>query len=245
MSTINPNNPNLDPNRREVRRGTQTGILSWIVIVAIIVVIIWFIVGTRGHRTMAGPSTNNRNAAQQQNGSNGPAITDVSQLTSSDPKQLVGKSVDLAGVTVSDAASSGALLIDANGKQVLVVNEPAANSAGANPNGAGEPKTETNGGAWHKDHPTTQEQVQGNGAGQLADRGKGNTEGGQNNAAPLAQEHTQAFKKGDTVTVQGTIEKMPSEHDAMTQFNLSTDEAVRAANAKVYIAASSIQPAAK
>lgn len=66
-----------------------------------------------------------------------------------------------------------------------------------------------------------------------------------NDNHPGAAMRTGAFQRGDVVTIQGTMRKMPSEHDAMVEFNLSTDTAARASHSKVFIEATQVETAAK
>lgn len=233
----NPNDPNSrrDPNLPGSRPERGPGGWAWVVIIIVIVVIFWVAMGGHGRRnqTLANPSPSAQNASNP--------VNDPAQLTSSDAKNLVGQPVDLARAKVDHSANGGAFMIDSNGTPVLVVE---ANAANAEPSGMAHRPAETNGGAWKKDHVAGGGQVRDNGAGQLAEQGKGTPESA-GNTPPLAQEHTRAFNPGDLVSVQGTVRQMPSEHDAMTRFNLSTDEAARASKSKVYIEASSVQPAAK
>jgi len=231
------NTPSItDTNRPRPDRGPTPW--AWIAIIIVIGAIFWIAIGGHGRRSraLANPASNSASAQGAAN-----AVHDPAQLTASDAKDLVGQPVDIAHAQVAHSANGGAFLIDSNGTPVLVVESNAANTEGP---GTAERPTEINGGAWKKDHVAAGSQVHDNGAGQLADKGKGTPEGS-GNAAPLAQENTKAFNPGDVVSVQGTVRQMPSEHDAMTRFNLSTDEAARASKSKVYVEASSVQPAAK
>ncbi len=238
-----PNDPSTprDPHRPLSRPRPDRGAAgwAWVVIIIVIVVIFWMAMGGHGRRsrTLANPAGHNPDSAQQASN----PVTDPGQLTAPNAKDLVGQPVDLARAQVSHSANGGAFLIDAGGKPLLVVEATAANSEDA---GMAHRPAETNGGAWKKDHPAGGGQVHDNGAGQIAQQGKGTPEGA-GNAPPLSQENTHAFNQGDIVSVQGTVRQMPSEHDAMTRFNLSTDEAARVSKSKVYIEASSVQPAAK
>ncbi len=234
-----PNTPNLsrDPSTPVVRRNRGGGGWAWVIVVIIIVVIIWLIAGSRGNRgrTMANAPANGTNASQTQNNGNAAQVTDASQLTSGDANKLVGETVQLASAKVTDTATSGAFLIDANGKSVLVV--PSGATGANNPNELGGKNSSTSG---------ANNNVQGENtpaAGTQTNR-KGKTEPGANSAASNMPSAANV-NKGDTVSIQGTLEKMPSEHEAITQFNLSSDEAARASKAKVYIAASDVQPASK
>ncbi len=236
-----PNDPNTprDPNRPLSGPRPDRGAAgwAWVVIIIVIVVIFWMAMGGHGRRnqTLANPAGHN----SAQNAAN--PVTDAGQLTAPNAKDLVGQPVDLARAQVSHSANGGAFLIDSNGKPVLVIEATAANSQDT---GMAHRPAETTGGAWKKDHVAGGGQVRDNGAGQVAQQGKGTPEGA-GNTPPLAQENTRTFNQGDIVSIQGTVRQMPSEHDAMTRFNLSTDEAARASKSKVYIEASSIQPTAK
>jgi len=206
----------------------------WIAIIIVIIVVFWFAVGGRSrHQALANPAQN------QQNPSN--PVTDVTQLSSVDAPSLVGRPAQFARAPVDQNINGGAFFIDSNGTPVLVVKAAADN---APPPGTAMAPTETTGGVWKKDHVAAGEQVHESGAGQFADRGKGTPESG-GNAAPLTNEHAGAYNRGDLVSIQGTIRQMPSEHDAMIRFNLSTSDAARAARSKLYIEAGSVQPAAK
>ncbi len=251
---IDPNlNQTRDPNRPPVRRDRGAGGWAWVVIVIIVVIVIWLVVGGRGshNRAMANPASQNAAGTQNTSSENNEAgqnaagqIIDPAQLSGKEAENLVGHPIQIASAKVLDGASGGAFLIDTNGSPVLVVQSPEGNPAAAGTS-EGSAKTETSGGVWKKDHATTREQVRDNGAGQIANKGKGAPDSGSQTAPPLAQESTRPFNKGDVVSIQGTVQKMPSERAAMTQFNLSSDEAARLSKAKVYIAASSVQPAAK
>lgn len=236
-----PNDPNpRDPERPLSGPRPDRGAAgwAWVVIIVVIVIIFWIAMGGHGRRsqTMANPAGNPPSAQEAAN-----PVTDPGQLTAPNANDLIGKPVNFERAQVSHGANGGAFLIDSNGKPVLVVEANAPNAEGS---GTAQRPVETTGGAWKKDHVAGGGQVRDNGAGQLAEKGKGTPEDA-GNAPPLAQENTKAFNPGDVLSIQGTVRQMPSEHDAMTRFNLSTDEAARASKSKVYIEASSVQPAAK
>lgn len=237
---IDPKKPVIsgDPNRPQPSRDRGPAAWLWIGIIIVVIIVFWFAVGgsSRHRNALANPAPQ-----QGQQNSSANAITDAAQLTSGNPKDLVGRPVQLAAAKVDESANGGAFLIDSDGTPVLVVLATAAHAS--NPGTAMRP-AETGGGAWKKDHPAAGEQVRTNGAGQLADQGKGTPSSG-GNAAPLTQEDSRAYNRGDLVSIQGTIRHMPSEHDAMVDFNLSTDAAARASHSKVFIEASKVETAAK
>jgi hypothetical protein len=64
------------------------------------------------------------------------------------------------------------------------------------------------------------------------------------NQGAVSSRQTHVEHPGETVNVSGTIQKLPSEHEAMNRWNLSSSEAAMLGNQHVYLAATRVQSAA-
>ncbi len=63
------------------------------------------------------------------------------------------------------------------------------------------------------------------------------------NQGAVSSRQTHVEQPGEAVNVSGTIQKLPSEHEAMKRWNFSSSEAAMLADQHVYLAASQVQPA--
>ncbi len=63
------------------------------------------------------------------------------------------------------------------------------------------------------------------------------------NEGAVSSRQTHQEQPGETVKVSGTIQKLPSEHDAMKRWNFSSSEAAMLGDQHVYLAATQVQPA--
>jgi len=169
---------------------------AWVLFVAVLAVIVWFIAGGIGNsrKVAANEPTSRLNEPQvapapgrnsQPGGTESSSpITDLAALLNMNQEQLVNHPAQLSGAKVLQNLGSNAFFIGSGGSQRLLV---------------------------------------------VAQQGS----------------NASAVKAGETVDVSGAIRKLPREHEAMRQWNLSSADAAMLRDMHVYLEANDVRVSRK
>jgi hypothetical protein len=260
MATQYPggSNPSRDPNNRELNRPARGG-MPWIWLIAAIVIafIVWFFVASGSNARHGVPAADVRNGNQTttaDNTANTPNATTAAAITSpadivqaSDQQSLVGKTVRLQDVKVQKVGSNGSFWVtDDNQNKLLVVRDnnamPASTdsssaNSGASANANSNTQTGTNP---MNSSDTAKDNTAANGT-KADSTGIGtmspSNRSQQDANATAAPSPTEPVIMGQTVTVAGVVQQLPTDKAAQKQMGLKSSDT---RGQQIYIAANQV-----
>jgi hypothetical protein len=260
MATQYPggSNPSRDPNNRELNRPARGGMpWIWLIVAIVVAFIVWFFVASGNRHGVpaadvrnGNPTTTADNTANtpNPNATTAAAITSPADIVkASDQQSLVGKTVRLQDVKVQKVGSNGSFWVtDDNQNKLLVVRDNNAMPAGtdstnANSGMASNPNSNTQSGTNPMNSSdTAKDNTAANGT-------KANSTGigtmspsnssQQDANATTATSPTEPVIMGQTVTVAGVVQQLPTDKAAQKQMGLKSSDT---RGQQVYIAANQV-----